>query len=277
MTIKTACLALFAMTSISPAFASTESSVQSSARPYKLDIVDKVQVSGSDAAAATFNSTALSTFVGISETRLNESQAADAIDAIRIDPNKLTLAHDTNVRVYFVGEGGSYRNSLGYATTGGTVKAPDAALIFPDASNNTSLGGNGVPIRTSTAPLMPGDFVDLGIVKAGTRLDFFLIGNGAGNGKYVYSSVDSLNPDGLLHAVSLAPSGSPYLLLSFEDLFGGGDKDYNDVVFAVEMGTANISHLAEHSRLSAPEPSMAIGTLLGCGVFLGTSRRRRRM
>jgi len=274
------CLALAALAAFSTANAQTQSSVQSAARPYNLDIGGTVMVSGSDAAATTFNSTALADFMAIAETRLNETKAAKDLDAIRIDPTKLTLGYDTAIRVYFVGEGAGYRNSLGISTTGGTPNSADAELVFPDASSNlSSVGGNGTSVRNSTAPLLPGDFVDLGVFAAGTKLDFFLIANGAlgGNRGEVYSTTDSVNRDGLTHAVSLAPDGSPYLLLSFEDLFGGGDEDYNDVVFAIQLGTANISHLQEFSKLSAPEPSMAIGALLGCGVFLGTSRRRRRM
>jgi len=251
------------------------SDVQSPARPFDLDIINKVQVAATDKTSKIFQKTALPDFVKISETRLNEAEAAQALDAIRIDPNKLTLAYDTSVRVYFVGEGAGYHNTLGFYTTGKGGDQTDAALIFPDASSNLGLDGSGKEVRDVKNPLLPGDFVNLGTFKAGTKLDFFLIADGVNGGKNFYSTVDSHNPDSLFHAVNLAPEGSPYLLLSFEDLFGGGDEDYNDVVFAVEIGRANIKHLQEFSKLTAPEPSMAIGALLGCGVFLGTSRRRR--
>ncbi len=55
--------------------------------------------------------------------------------------------------------------------------------------------------RTSSEPLLPGDFVDLGTFGAGTQ------------------------PDGINHVVAFASVqlGSPYLLIGFEDLLGGGD------------------------------------------------------
>ena len=250
------------------------SDVQSPARPFDLDIVSPVQVAASDKASEIFQKQALPDYIKISETRLNEAEAAKSLDAIRVDPNKLTLAEDTSVRVYFVGEGAGYHNTLGFYTTGKGGDQTDSALIFPDASSNLGLDGTGKALRDKKNPLLPGDFVDLGNFKAGTKLDFFLIADGANSWKTVFSTVDSLNPDGIFHAVSLAPEGSPYLLLSFEDLFGGGDADYNDVVFAVEIGKGNVKHLAEHSRLTAPEPTMALGGLLSCGVLLMNRRRR---
>jgi len=250
------------------------SDIQSPARPFDLDIVSPVQVAASDKASEIFQKQALPGYIKISETRLNESEAAKSLDAIRVDPNKLTLAEDTSVRVYFVGEGAGYHNTLGFYTSSKGGDQRDTALIFPDASSNLGLDGTGKALRDKKNPLLPGDFVDLGNFKAGTKLDFFLIADGANSWKTVYSTDDSLNPDGIFHAVSLAPEGSPYLLLSFEDLLGGGDADYNDVVFAVEIGKANVKHLAEHSRLTAPEPTLALGGLLSCGVLLMNRRRR---
>lgn len=70
---------------------------------------------------------------------------------------------------------------------------------------------------------MPGDFVNLGSFKAGTLLDFFLISNGANGGNNVFSSTDSkLNTDRINHVVSFTQVNSPYVLVSFEDMYGGG-------------------------------------------------------
>ena len=41
--------------------------------------------------------------------------------------------------------------------------------------------------------------------------------------------------------------------MGFEDLFGGGDKDYNDLLFTIDIGTANVQELIETSAL-VPEP-----------------------
>ena len=57
---------------------------------------------------------------------------------------------------------------------------------------------------------------------------------------------------------------SPYIFVTFEDLYGGGDKDYNDVVFAFNVGAATV-----HSLLATPEPSMylTLGGFLAMGIW----------
>jgi len=45
---------------------------------------------------------------------------------------------------------------------------------------------------------------------------------------------------------------SPYIFLSFEDSYGGGDQDVNDTIIALNVGTATVNSL-----LATPEPSMA--------------------
>ena len=63
--------------------------------------------------------------------------------------------------------------------------------------------------------------------------------------------------------------GSPYLMIGFEDMYGGGDRDYNDVVFAVDIGAANL-----HNLTAAPEPAMwaVLGSFLLPVVWM---KRRR--
>jgi len=47
-------------------------------------------------------------------------------------------------------------------------------------------------------------------------------------------------------------------------LYGGGDKDYNDVVFAFNVGAATV-----HSLLATPEPSMylTLGGFLALAIW----------
>lgn len=253
------------------ASAQVYSPVQSAARPYKLNIVDKVEVAGSDEAAKAFQTNVLPAMLKLVNKNLGEykSISAKLAASISVDPSKLILSRDSTARVYFLGEGAAYLNTLGVSTTGGGPLSKDAALIFPNASSPVGLAGSGKLIRTSNEPLLPGDFVDLGTFKAGTPLDFFLIANGASGGKDFFSTNVSLNVDGLVHAVSLAENGSAYLVIGFEDIKGGGDRDYNDLVFAVEINKTKVG------SLGAPEPSLAVGALLGGVAFFGFSRRRR--
>lgn len=258
------------------ASAQTESPVQSAARPYDLDIAAPVMVAGSDEASKAFQTDVLPDMLKLVQTNLAESKSLKNLSTIALDPSKLVLSTDSTARVYFLGEGAGYRNSLGFSTTGDGPLGEDAQLIFPEASSAVGYGGTGALVRNSKEPLVPGDFVDLGNFKAGTALDFFLIANGATGGKDFYSTDASENRDGIIHAVSLAANGSAYLIIGFEDMNGGGDKDYNDLVFAVEIGKENVENLTETAGLGAPEPSLPAGMLLTASLVLGFTRRRIR-
>jgi len=50
--------------------------------------------------------------------------------------------------------------------------------------------------------------------------------------------------------VAFALADSPYLLIGFEDMYNGGDLDYNDLLFAVDIGEANVASLP-----GVPEPA----------------------
>ena len=253
---------------------SQASPVQSAARPYNLSIVAPVQVAGSDAASKAFQTSVLPGMLDKIKNTLPEGQyhSPKNVTAMSLDVSKMVLSTAVNARMYFVSEGAGYQNTLGISTTGGGPLSKDAALVFPNVSSSVGYGGSGSGVRSSSEPLAPGDFVNLGTLKAGTALDFFLIANGAAGGTDFFSTKQSLNQDGLNHIVATATKGSPYLLFSFEDLKGGGDRDYNDVVFAVDIGKENVAKIA---GLGAPEPSLASGSLLTCLVFLGFVRRRR--
>jgi len=252
-------------------FGQTTSPVQSAARPFKLDIIAPVQLAASDAASRTFQTDVLPGMLNLANLSLSERKNITSSNSISLDPSKMVLSADATVRVYFLSEGAGYRNSLGISTTGNGPLGKDAELIFPNASSASGYGGSNSQVRTSNEPLAAGDFVSLGTYKAGTSLDFFLIADGAGGGSNFFSTDTSLNRDGIVHAVSLAQDGSAYLLIGFEDLLGGGDKDYNDLLFAVEIGKVNVDKLA---GLSAPEPTLAMGSVLVAGLLMGFTRRR---
>ena len=60
--------------------------------------------------------------------------------------------------------------------------------------------------------------------------------NGAATDKVVFHSFSSnMNSDGLQHALSGVDPGGQSISVGFEDLTGGGDRDYEDVVFRVEI------------------------------------------
>jgi hypothetical protein len=150
--------------------------------------------------------------------------------------------------------------------------ANDGVLIFPDASSPLAFFDPAAnAARRGTAPLLPGEFVNLGRLDAGNQLDFFLIANAAAGGTTTYSTQASLNADGIDHLVTFAYGlkDSPYIILGFENLYGGGDQDYNDLLFAVDMGRINLTALT-----ATPEPSTYV--VLGCLIPFGYYLKRRR-
>ncbi len=62
------------------------------------------------------------------------------------------------------------------------------------------------------------------------------------------------NPDQYLHVVSRASAVTGELLIGFEDLYGGGDNDYDDTIIRVEIGQSNIVALLPTSTGSGNLP-----------------------
>ena len=272
---------LIALCAPGHAAAGTVSPIQSTDQPFDLEIVAPVQLAGSDAQAADFQTNDLPLITDVVEESLSEMSSLNDVSSITLDPNELILDAEANVRVYFIGEGAGYHNTLGYYTgdpssiTAG-IENTDAQLIFPDASSSTSyLGDTTNAVRTESAPLLAGDFVDLGLQDAGTQLNFFLIANGANGGTNLYTADAALNPDGTDHFVSLAMTAivdSPYLVIGVEDLYGGGDRDYNDLVFVVDIGYENVAALV---AATVPLP-LSIYAVFGMLAYLLVFRIRKR-
>lgn len=195
----------------------------------------------------------------------------------KLDPSKLSLKHDNNIRVWFLNEGALYKNQLAYEAIKGS--AYQKGLVFDNISCNSSNSANSAcQIGDNSGVLNIGDYVDLGKISGGTQLNFFLKADGLNdpNGN-VYGPDATKNPDKLDHIV--AYQVDDYLLLGFEDLYGpqdstgtgngiqGSDRDFNDVVFLVDFGRDNIAKV--------PEPANAIA-LVGVGAVALLKLRRRR-
>jgi hypothetical protein len=235
---------------VSQAVAGSPSPVQATPVPYEIPIAGLVQLAGSDSRAQAFNSNWLPRFQTIINDNLSESVVFTNASGFRLDSSKLFLrmqAKET-IRVYFLAEGAGYMNTLGFAfTPAGSSTPGNPTVIFPNASIG---GGN----RTQDTPLKTGDFVDLGRGGNGWQLDFFLIADAysrwkqgkRSNADFLWYWNDiSKNHDGLQHVVAFAMPNSPYVLIGFEDLPYGGDKDYNDALFVVDIGYENVTSLTD--------------------------------
>jgi hypothetical protein len=73
-----------------------------------------------------------------------------------------------------------------------------------------------------------GTSMNLGNFAAGTELVFKLIVRETGD--VFYTGTESRNLDNLTHA--MVYTGEEQLLVGFEDMLGGGDFDYNDLMFS---------------------------------------------
>ena len=233
-----------------------------------------MQLAGSDETSADFSANALPNLQASVNTTLTESQPLENLSSIALDPNDLIISGTSSVRAYFIGEGAGYRNSFGvYTGDSSDALTRDAALILPDASSSSSyLNPTGSSYRSRYAPVAAGDFVDLGTFENDTQLNLFLIANGASGGSETYYTDMELNRDGIDHFVVLATPDSPYLLIGTEDLYNGGDKDYNDLVVALDVGKATAKKLISKA-VPLPAPLIA---LLGPLFFVGISRWKRR-
>jgi hypothetical protein len=107
----------------------------------------------------------------------------------------------------------------------------------------------------------PSSDIDLGSYTEGSAIDVMLHVLDTGN--FFHTGWGAANPDGLAHAV-ISQSGDR-TFVSFEDLLGGGDLDYNDHRFSLSG-----VRVAE-----VPEPAALAMLLAGLGVVGFVGRRRR--
>ena len=191
---------------------------------------------------------------------LVETQSIGDSTSVGIDPSLLTFSYGADVTVYFISEGAGYKNSLGWydASTDPTL-AENRNLIW----NNASGAGNGL---AGGGTLNSGDSVDLGTFEAGSSLGFYLAADGANKSNpYYYFTDIGFNPDGIEHVVAGLLPEEGLLAIGFEDLFGGGDMDYNDLIIAIDIGVENALQIAA----AAPEPEIWLMILIGLlGLYL---------
>jgi len=232
------------------AYAGTPASPQATPVPLGLPVAANVQVTGSDGRAAAFNSVWLPRFQKVINDNLSEQVVFTNATGFQLDSSKLFLRQEAveTIRIYFLAEGAGYQNTLGFSfTPAGSPTPGSPKVIFPNASV-----GSGT--RNIETPIRVGDFVEIGRGGNGWQLDFFLISDAFRqwrnsnqtnrNLAWLWNDI-SKNGDGLQHVVAFAMPNSPYVLIGFEDIVGGGDLDYNDALFVVDIGIENAGPMTD--------------------------------
>lgn len=191
--------------------------------------------------------------------------------------NGLTSYADTNITVTFEGEGAGFQNSAGYYIVEENGSISGVELVYGNASQQGS-GGNLIPGSSSFSfGIEEGQSFNLFVVPNGFNHNDF---NSMRNGQFVFrdedgspstmSSVDpqlifinedgietlvksqngdtvyhggnstNLNQDGVEHTrTTMNEQGE--LVYGIEDLYGGGDRDYDDFTFTIDLGEVNQS------------------------------------
>jgi len=224
---------------------------QAEQRLHNLAVLKQVKAGGSDWASWAFLWFELPGLISLADTEFSHAAFLDHFERIIIDPARLRLNSESEVRVYFVGEGSGIPNALGLNLEGIGTREGRPQILFPLVNTPVPLDEAARRARSrayyrsdvfgspsADAPILPGDFIDLGRLPEDTMLNFFLA-----TPEHIFAPIPEANPDGIPHMVALAVEDSPYLLISFEDLLGGGDEDYEDAVFAVHVSEGNVEAL----------------------------------
>lgn len=154
-------------------------------------------------------------------------------------------------------------NKLYVATAGDVI----LTFLFKEAafSNDLFLEGNNSVILNNQTAVPNITQVNLGSFAANTLLTFKMTVNNTGFSFFTGDS--SLNPDGFKHALFDNEAGKP-LIVGFEDIYGGGDRDYNDLVFSL----TNV--YAATGPTPVPEPETY--AMLATGLLLIRLSKKRK-
>jgi hypothetical protein len=154
------------------------------------------------------------------------------------DNLEIVLTEEAMVSVTFISEGAGFKNTFGYYTY--NVNNPPATaadiqssmmVIFPNASAQGSGGG-----------LIAGDRIyQLGMYPAGTVIGYFMLANAwngseVTDGLYTHYTIPEFNQNETQQHLLMYDYNCSDVLMAFEDvLLPSGDKDFNDLVFQMNI------------------------------------------
>lgn len=149
--------------------------------------------------------------VGASHGTCDPIDLRITLPGIEPPPSKLIVLSGDVILTVLRGEAAAFNNLVGLASPG------DTDLYF--SKDETE-----------------GTHFNLGTFESGTELVFRistpLVGGGTSGNKTYFTGPGSRNPDGLVHA-NVVQVAENIFWVGWEDLFFGGDRDYDDVFFQV--------------------------------------------
>jgi hypothetical protein len=229
---------------------------------------------------------------------LADGQAVDPAAVNGVASADLTLQADNPVTVTFQSEGAGQQNALGYYTIDADGTIGDVQFVW----ENASAAGSGGELQAGDSVQLDvgaGDTFGFFLVANSGLNDFSQLQNGSfefrdanGNpatvatanpslyfvsadgateiqvqGAVFHTENPGLNADGIHHAVSGLGDADGQLVIGFEDLSGGGDRDYQDLVVTVDIAPIAAPNADSDFVDGGPGNDLLIGnagdTLLG--------------
>ncbi len=219
-----------------------------------------------------------------------------------VDMDKMRIAEDIEANVTFLNESAGYRNVLGVYKIASDGTIYDTQVLFANASLKGS-GGSLIRGESSVdLSLNAGDRLGFFVVPNGysrpgmkdllndDEATYKFVdkdGNPANanndgsvklvhvdadgketdiNSQYgteVFHSVENLNGDNMKHVVAEVDPEAGTLKVGFEDLWRGGDRDFDDSVFSIDIGQNNAILLPRESTggaVSTDDDDLSGGT-----------------
>lgn len=229
---------------------------------------------------------------------LSESTAVSTARINGVDAENVTVAYDTTATMTFLSEGAGYMNVFGVYKVDADGNISDVQVIWDPASDTHLAAGTTADVDVEAGEtlaffiLADGASSVTSAMTSGGHFEFrtsngseaTTASNGAGlvwvsdSGQVTtfsqptyHSAAANMNPDGEVHVISGIDPATGELVIGFEDLPDLGDKDYNDLVFRLDIGPGNVAALLAttiDSDLSISDVDSS--TLTSATVSIGT-------